>query len=120
LDGLYFDFFVLPLGILVVVLVVSVYHFARKEEKARNKTRKLIQSYVEEKAKEQMAMNKELANLQKMLDNKSIDKSTYERLKNVLVTMHNKERAETSDLVDYVKSKRQHTQRPAEEKMAKT
>lgn len=105
MEAFYFEFFVLPLGLLVFVLVVAVYYFARKEEIARKKTRKLIQSYFKEKAKEQEHVKRELINMQRLLENKSIDNDTYKRLKKVLVTMHEK-RAETNDLIDYVKSKK--------------
>lgn len=106
MDASYFEFLVLPLGVLVFVLATLVYYFARKEERGRNRTKKLVESYFDEKAKEQGLMNNELANLRRLLENNSIDRDTYERMKNLLITMHKKKRAETEDLIDYVKSKK--------------
>jgi hypothetical protein len=94
--------FVLPLGILVIVLVASVYYYANKEAIARRKTKKLVQAYIKEKAKQQEGMNKELANINKLFENKSIDKETCERLKNVLIVMNEKKREETMDILKYV------------------
>ncbi len=98
---------VLPLAIIVIVLVGVVYYFVHKERNARKKTTKLVHAFIQEKAKQQNAMNRELANLDKLLKNKSIDKETYDRLKNVLVTMNEKKGAETSDLLEYVTSKKE-------------
>jgi hypothetical protein len=106
MDVSYFEFFVLPLGVLVFVLASLLYYFARKEERGRNKTKKLVESYFDEKAKEQGQMNKELTNLRRLLENKSIDRDTYERMENLLITMHKKKGADTDDLIDYVKSKK--------------
>lgn len=106
MDASYFEFLVLPLGVLVFILAALVYYFARKEERGRNRTKKLIESYFNEKAKEQGLMNRELANLRSLLENNSIDRDTYERMKNLLITTHKKKRAETENLIDYVKSKK--------------
>jgi hypothetical protein len=101
-----FSFFVLPLGILVVALVGAVYYFAHKEEIARNRTKKLINAYIREKAKQQEMTRKELANLQRLYESKAIDDETYERLKRVLLVMHEKKSVETMSLLDFVKKKR--------------
>jgi len=99
MEASYFTFFVLPLGILVVILGASVYYYANKGEIAKRKTKKFMQACIKEKAKQQEAMNKELAKIDKLLENKSIDKETCERLKNVLIVMNKKKRAETTDLL---------------------
>jgi len=101
-ESFYFNFFIVPLGTLVAILVASVYYYANKEEISRRKTKKLVQSYIKEKAKQRELMNKELANLEKLLENKSIDKNTCERLKKVLVVMNEKKKGETMDLLNYV------------------
>lgn len=99
--------FVLPLAIIVIVLVGVVYYFARKERSARKRTTKLVHAFIKEKAKQQNSMNRELANLDRLLKNKSIDKETYDRLKNVLVKMNEKKGSETTDLLEYVTSKKE-------------
>ena len=106
MDASYFELLVLPLGVLVFILAALVYYFARKEKRARNKTKKLIESYFNEKTKEQRLMNRELTNLKNLLENNSIDRDTYERMKNLLITTHQKKRPETENLIDYVKSKK--------------
>lgn len=85
-------------------LVAAVYYYANKEEIAKKKTKKLVQTYIKEKAKQKEAMNKELARIDKLFEEKSIDKETCERLKNVLIVMNAKESEETTDLLNYVKS----------------
>jgi hypothetical protein len=106
MDASYFEFLVLPLGVLVFILAALGYYFARKEKRGRNRTKKLVESYFNEKAKEHGHMNTELANLRSLLENNSIDRDTYERMKNLLITTHKKKRAATDDMIDYVKSKK--------------
>jgi uncharacterized membrane protein YraQ (UPF0718 family) len=104
MEASYFTFFIVPLGIIVAILIATVYYYAKKEEITRRKTKKLVQAYIKEKAKQQKAMNKELAKIDKLFENKSIDKETCERLKNVLTMMNEKKREETMDILKYVKN----------------
>ena len=104
MEASYFTFFIVPLGIIVAILIATVYYYAKKEEITRRKTKKLVQAYIKEKAKQQEAMNKELANIDKLFENKSIDKETCERLKNVLIMMNEKKREETMGILKYVKN----------------
>jgi hypothetical protein len=95
----------LALGIIVaVVLIVSVYYFANKRKIERGRTKKLVQAYIKERAEDQISLSRELEKLLRLRENKEIDQETYERLKNVLVTMNDKKRkkGETKDLLDYV------------------
>jgi uncharacterized protein YqgQ len=102
----FFEFIFLLLIVLVAVAGASVYYVVRKGQKGRRKTKRLVQSYFKEKTKEQELMNKELAKLQRLLDNRSIDKETYMRLRKVVIARHQKERAEVENLIDYVKKKK--------------
>ena len=104
MEAAYFYFLILPLGTIVVGLVATVYYYAHKEKIAKRKTKKLIQAYIKEKAKQKKAMNKELAKIDKLFEEKSIDKETCERLKNVLIVMNKKESEEIMDLLQYVKN----------------
>jgi hypothetical protein len=106
MDASYFYLFILPLGIIVAVLIALVYYYANKEEIAKRKTRKLVQDYIKERVQQQKAMNKELAKIDKLFGDKSIDKETCERLKNVLIVMNEKESKETMGLLKYVKNNR--------------
>ena len=99
-----FYYFVAPLAVLAVVLVASVYYYSRKAKPARRKTKKLVQSYIKEKAKQKTHINKQLANLEKLLKNKSIDKETYERMRKMLIMNEKKQEETTTELIDYVKS----------------
>jgi hypothetical protein len=92
-----FYFFILPLGIIVIGLVAAVYHYAHREEIAKGKTKKLVQAYIKEKAKQKEAMKKELAKIDKLFEEKSIDEETCERLKNVLIVMNARENKDTVD-----------------------
>jgi hypothetical protein len=99
-----FYFFILPLGIIVIGLVTVVYYYAHKEEIAKRKTKKLVQAYIKEKAMQKDTMTKELAKIDKLFEEKSIDEETCERLKNVLIVMNAKESKDTVDLLQYVKN----------------
>jgi hypothetical protein len=102
METFYFNFFVLPLGIIVAILVATVYYYAHKEQIARRKTKKLIQAYIREKARQRQAFNKEIAKIDKLFENKSIDEETCERLKHVLTVMNEKKRGKTKDILEYV------------------
>ncbi|MCW4044308.1 MAG: hypothetical protein NWE94_02175 [Candidatus Bathyarchaeota archaeon] len=104
MDAAYFYILILPLGILVVGLVAAVYYYAHREDIAKNKTRKLIQAYIKEKAKQKKALNRELAKIDKLFEEKSIDEETRERLKNVLIVMNEKESRDAMDIIEYVKN----------------
>jgi hypothetical protein len=106
-EPFFFNFFVLPLGILVAILVASLYYYAKREEIARRKTKKLMQSYIKEKAKQKALVNKELANLNELLENNSIDEDTHERLKKLLMMTHKKEQGEITGLLDYVSAEKE-------------
>jgi Na+-transporting NADH:ubiquinone oxidoreductase subunit NqrC len=102
MEVFYFDFFVLPLGILVGILVASVYYYANKEEIARRKTKKFIQVYIKEKLRQQKAMNKELAKIDKLLEDELIDEETCERMKSLLIVTNEEKSDETMRLLENV------------------
>lgn len=104
MEPFYFYLFILPLGIIVAGLVAAVYYYANREEIAKKKTKKLMQAYIKQRAKQKSSMNKELAKIDKLFEEKSIDKETCERLKNVLIVMNAKENEDTTGLLEYVKS----------------
>ena len=79
----------------------------KREQGAKKKTKKLIELYIQEKAKERQALNKEIANLDQLHRKvKQIDKETYERLKNVLITMNDKKSKDANDLYTFVTKKK--------------
>jgi hypothetical protein len=104
MEASYFYIFILPLGIIVAGLVAAVYYYANREDIAKKKTKKLVKAYIKERAKQKETMNKELAKIDKLFEEKSIDEETCERLKNVLVVMTARENEDASGLLEYVKS----------------
>jgi predicted nucleotidyltransferase len=79
-----FTFFVLPLGILVFVLVAGILCKVKKEEIEQERKGKRISAYLKERVKQRELVERELAHIDKLLKDKSIDKSTHERLKFVI------------------------------------
>jgi hypothetical protein len=106
MEASYFYLLILPLGLIVVGLVAAVYYYANKEEIAKKKTKKLVQAYIKEKAKQRKSMDTELAKIDRLFEEKSIDEETCKRLKNVLIVMSAKESEQATDLLQYVKSSR--------------
>jgi len=84
MEASYFYAFVLPLGIFVFLMTSLAFYYARKEEIARKKWMELTHVQAEIQLKPEERMDKELEGLEKLFQNKSIDQTTYERLKKVL------------------------------------
>jgi len=84
-----FSLIALPLWILVIVLEVVVVYYATREEHARQKLEKLArkqeQTFVEQSKK-----------LDELLLNKSINETTYNRLKQLLQTDFEKKHKKSS------------------------
>ena len=102
------DVLLIVLAVIVVIAALAgvAFFFARKGRGTKKKTKSLIDSYIKERSKEQQSLNKELVNLDRLLAEKQIDSETYERLKNVLVTMKGKKNLDANDLFDYVAEKK--------------
>jgi len=89
---------------------VVAFFLARRTKGSKGsnkKTKQLIDSYIQERAKEHTSLTKELAHLDRLLSEKQIDKETYDRLKNVLVTMKGKKSMDADDLFTYVAEKKE-------------
>ena len=84
MEPLDFQFFVLPLAVLIGILTLMVVYYARREERQEKKLKKLMRRYVRNRVTQEEIFAKELEKLQLLLRNKSIDKSTYSRLKETL------------------------------------
>ena len=65
---------------------------------------KLIRKYVKERAKENQILNDQFERLDAQLENKSIDKYTYERLRDVLEINSIKQREEALEKA-FIKNK---------------
>jgi len=84
MEASYFYTLVLPLGIFVFLMTSVAFYYARKEEIARKKWMELAHAQVETRPKPEVMMSRELDGLEKLLQNRSIDQITYERLRKVL------------------------------------
>jgi hypothetical protein len=100
-----FDFIVLPLGILIIALVAAIMLLSQREEIANKRKSRRIDAYFKEKAKQRKLLDKELADLEQLLKNKSIDLDTFKRLKK-LVEMNEEKQELTVDLLDEIKVNR--------------
>jgi len=97
-----FDFIVLPLGILVFALVAAIILISQREEIAHKRKTMRIDAYFKEKAKQRHLVDKELADLEQLRRNKSIDEDMYKRLKK-LVEMNEEKQEKAVDLLDEIK-----------------
>jgi len=84
MEAYYFYYFVLPLGVFVGVLASLVFYYARREESAQRRLKNVMRSYIKKRKKQQETLSRELAKLDEIRNNKSIDEITYERLKHIL------------------------------------
>ncbi len=91
-----FILFVLPLGILVFVLVAGILLIIKKEEIAKDRKIRRIYAYIKEKDEKRKLADKQVQELTSMLNSKSIDSDTYDRLK-TLIEMHQESEAQTGD-----------------------
>jgi hypothetical protein len=85
-----FYYFVLPLAGLIALLVLVVLHHARREERHKTKLVKLAREYLRDRMRQREIFAKQLEILDVQLRNKTIDKNTYARLRNVLVVSFEK------------------------------
>ena len=84
MEASYFYTLVLPLGIFVFLMTSVAFYYARKEEIARKMWMELAHAQAETQPKPEETMGKELDGLEKLLQSKSIDQTTFERLRKVL------------------------------------
>ncbi len=84
MEAFYFYVNVLPLGALVVVLSVVTLYYARREERAQKKLKKVIDMYAKKRSKLQESYDAQMERLQELLKAESIDSVTFERMKNAL------------------------------------
>ena len=76
--------FVLPLGVLLVILVSLVLYLARKEESLEKRWNRLTRAYMSDRLEQEKIFAEELEKLQILLQEKSVDQDTYVRLKKLL------------------------------------
>lgn len=79
-----FEFIVLPLAFLIFSLVAGIIIISKRQEIRERRKARRINAYLKEKSKQQGLMENQLNNLDKLFQNNSIDKDTYERLKTIV------------------------------------
>jgi len=71
----------------------------KKEELMNRRNVKLINEFLRERKKHQVARKDDLVHLKELRTNRSIDNDTYQRLKKVMILTHEKKRIELIDSV---------------------
>ena len=105
MDAFEFDFIVIPLALIVFALVASIILLSKRQEIRERRKAQRINSYLKGKAKQREHLENQLENLDQLLQNKSIDKDTYERLK-IIVRMSEDKNEETVEILTDEISKR--------------
>ncbi len=80
-----------------------VFHHAVKEEIAHRKLQKTRRAYIKERIKQQEHFNSEIACLDKLLDESSIDEDIHVRLKKLLEIGYERKRRETREKHGFTK-----------------
>lgn len=91
-----FNFIVLPLGLLVVILTVVILYIARRADIKKRQIERSIEKIKKEKTKKQEVFRTEQSELERLRDGNVIDLDTYERL-SLLIKMNEKKFDETMD-----------------------
>ena len=81
----------------------ALFHYAGKEEVAQRKLQKTRRAYLKERTKQREHLNGEIARLDKLLKEGSIDKDIYPRLKKLLEIGYEQKRRETREMYGFVK-----------------
>ena len=84
-------------------LFKALFHYAEKEEIAHRKLQKTKRTYIKERIKQQEHLNTEIAGLDKLLKESSIDEDTHARLKKLLAIGYEQKRQETREKYGFIK-----------------
>jgi hypothetical protein len=82
----------------------ALLHYASKEETAQHKLQKTRRAYIEERVKQQEHLNKEVARLDKLLKENSIDEDTHARLNMILEMGYEQKRQETRKKYGFIRN----------------
>ena len=95
-----FVWVVVPLAVIVATLTGLVYYLARREEFDKHKRAVAIQKFLGIRSKQQALIRNELEKVTSLYESGNINKSTYERLQNVIFMTQERLRYEASTLLD--------------------
>jgi hypothetical protein len=82
----------------------ALLHYARKEEIAHRKLQKTRHAYIKERIEQREHLNREVAGLDKLLKENSIDEDTCARLKKLLEIGYEQKRQETREKHGFMKN----------------
>ena len=80
----------------------ALFHYVGKEESAHRKLQKTRRAYIKERTKQREHLNGEIAGLDKLLKEGSIDEDIYPRLKKLLEMGYEQKRRETREMYGFV------------------
>ena len=80
----------------------SSFHFAKKEAKVQRKLQKIRQDYTRERTKQREHLNKELAVVEKLLEEGSISEDIRARYKKMLELGYTQKRRETREKYGFI------------------
>jgi len=81
----------------------TLFHYAEKEENAYRKLQKTRQAYIKERTKQREHLTREIASLDRLLKESSIDEDIYVRLKKLLEMGNEQKRQETREIFGFTK-----------------
>mgnify|MGYP000849222549 CR=1 FL=1 len=102
-----FNFIVLPLGIVIGILVITILFIDSRKDVIRDKRiQHAISKFKQEKAQKQQEFYDQQTELNRLHETKAIDSETYKRL-STLLQMNAKKLEETMNVLAYAESLKQ-------------
>jgi predicted Holliday junction resolvase-like endonuclease len=98
-----FNFIILPLVISIVTLVSAVLLIANRHEIKEKRINRAVEKFLKEKAKKREEFLKQREELNKLFNEKAINKETYGRL-SMLLKMNEEKLEQATDLLSFVKN----------------
>jgi uncharacterized membrane-anchored protein YhcB (DUF1043 family) len=107
MQALDFNFIVLPLGVVIGILVITILFVDSKKEIIRDKRiQRAIEKFKQEKAQKQQEFYNEQTELNRLYETKAIDSETYKRL-STLLQMNAQKLEETMNVLVYAENLKQ-------------
>ena len=99
-----FNFIVLPLGVLIGILILTILILDSRKDIIKDKRiKRSVDKFIKEKADKQEEFSKEQDELDRLRETKAVDFDTYKRL-STLIRMNEKKLEETMDLLVFMES----------------
>ncbi len=102
-----FNFIVIPLGIVIGLLTITILFIDSRKDIIRDKKiRRAVEKFKQEKAEKQQEFYNEQTELNRLYETKAIDSDTYKRL-STLLQMNEQKLQETMNVLTYAESLKQ-------------